>query len=122
MNYDLPMILASVAGSVILSGVSSWYAFRRHFERFEAKAEVHLQYANQQRDEIKRDIKSLQEGDTLRRELLERTVRAEKDIQDLRDWKHDVADPYVPRAIEEHERRLNKLDSKVFNGPDRGKG
>ena len=116
MEPNLPMILASIAGSVILSSASSYFAFRRHFERFTAKSEVHLQYADEQRAEIKRDIKSLQEGDTLRRELLERTVRAEKDVQDLRDWKHETVDPYVPRAIDEHERRLNKLDSKVFDG------
>lgn len=116
MEHNLPLTLASLLGQAVLISAGSYFAFRRNFERFTAKSEVHLQYADEQRAEIKRDIKSLQEGDTLRRELLERTVRAEKDVQDLRDWKHTTVDPYVPRAIDEHERRLNKLDSKVFDG------
>lgn len=40
----------------------------------------------------------------------------EKDIEGLRDWKHLVVDPYVPGTINEHDRRLNRLDAKVFNG------
>lgn len=31
-------------------------------------------------------------------------------------WKHNVVDPYIPRAIDEHERRINRLDAKIFNG------
>jgi hypothetical protein len=41
---------------------------------------------------------------------------AGKSIEQLRDWKHAVVDPYIPRAVDEHERRLNRLDAKVFNG------
>jgi hypothetical protein len=37
----------------------------------------------------------------------------EKDIVGMRLWKHTVADPYIPRAIEEHERRINRLDQKM---------
>lgn len=40
----------------------------------------------------------------------------EKMIQELRDWKHDLVDAYIPRAVDEHERRINRLDAKVFNG------
>jgi len=42
--------------------------------------------------------------------------QAEKTLDELREWKHVVIDPWVPRAIEEHERRINKIDAKVFNG------
>lgn len=45
-----------------------------------------------------------------------RQGRAEADILDLRKWKHTVVDPYIPRAVDEHERRINRLDAKVFNG------
>lgn len=45
-----------------------------------------------------------------------RVGRTESDIKELRQWKHVVVDPYVPRAIDEHERRINKLDAKIFNG------
>lgn len=47
------------------------------------------------------------------RSLEERLV---KSIDELREWKHTVVDPYIPRAIDEHERRINRLDSRVFNG------
>lgn len=47
------------------------------------------------------------------RTLEERLV---KSIDELREWKHDVVDPYLPRAVEEHERRINRLDARVFNG------
>jgi hypothetical protein len=40
----------------------------------------------------------------------------EKETESLREWKHMVIDPYIPRAIDEHERRINRLDQKVFNG------
>lgn len=40
-----------------------------------------------------------------------RISQVEKDLQGIRDWKHVVVDPFVPRAIEEHERRLNRMES-----------
>jgi hypothetical protein len=42
-----------------------------------------------------------------------RVDNVEKDVQGLRNWKHVVVDPYVPRAIDEHERRINRLDQKM---------
>jgi hypothetical protein len=38
---------------------------------------------------------------------------AEKDMQGLRDWKHITVDPLIPRAVEEHERRINRLDTRM---------
>lgn len=48
--------------------------------------------------------------------LAEKVANIEEDQAGLREWKHLVIDPYVPRAIDEHERRMNRLDAKVFNG------
>jgi len=49
---------------------------------------------------------------------LAETLRGlEKNVDDLREWKHTTVDPYIPRAVDEHERRLGRLDAKVFNGP-----
>jgi len=49
---------------------------------------------------------------------LAETIRGlEKDMDSLREWKHVTVDPYIPRAVDEHERRLGRLDAKVFNGP-----
>jgi hypothetical protein len=43
----------------------------------------------------------------------------ERSVEDLREWKHMVVDAYLPRAVDEHERRINRLDQKVFNGGSR---
>lgn len=40
----------------------------------------------------------------------------DKRVGELKEWKHVVADAYLPRAIDEHERRINRLDAKIFNG------
>jgi len=48
--------------------------------------------------------------------LREKVANMEGDQEGMREWKHMVIDPYVPRAIDEHERRINRLDAKVFNG------
>jgi hypothetical protein len=37
-------------------------------------------------------------------------------VEGLHKWKHDIGEAYLPRAVDEHERRLNRLDAKVFNG------
>jgi hypothetical protein len=48
----------------------------------------------------------------------ERTV---KSIDELREWKHEKVDPYVPPVIDEHERRIERLERRVFNGGPKGK-
>ena len=40
----------------------------------------------------------------------------EKRFDILNEWKHKTGDAYLPRAVDEHERRLNRLDLRVFNG------
>lgn len=37
-------------------------------------------------------------------------------LEGLHGWKHQIGEAYLPRAVDEHERRLNRLDTKVFNG------
>lgn len=48
--------------------------------------------------------------------LLSRIDTHEKDLEGLRDWKHKVVDAYLPRAVDDHHRRLERLERKVFNG------
>lgn len=48
--------------------------------------------------------------------LKEKVDNLEGNQEDMREWKHAVIDPYIPRAVDEHERRINRLDAKVFNG------
>lgn len=48
--------------------------------------------------------------------LLKQVSGIDQRVAELKDWKHDIGEAYLPRAVDEHERRLNKLDAKVFNG------
>lgn len=48
--------------------------------------------------------------------LRERVSASEKNLEGLRDWKHLTVDPYIPRAVDDHHRRLDRIESKVFNG------
>lgn len=41
-----------------------------------------------------------------------RLTNVEAYQQYLRDWKHNVVDPLVPRAVEDHERRLQKQEAR----------
>jgi phosphoenolpyruvate carboxylase len=48
--------------------------------------------------------------------MVNQVKQLEEDRTGIRAWKHLVVDPYIPRAVEEHERRINRLEGKVFNG------
>lgn len=48
--------------------------------------------------------------------LVQQVKNLDERLDSLHKWKHQVAEAYLPRAVDEHERRLNKLDAKVFNG------
>jgi hypothetical protein len=43
-------------------------------------------------------------------------VAAVQRLDNLHDWKHETGEAYLPRAVDEHERRLNRIEAKVFNG------
>lgn len=48
--------------------------------------------------------------------LAEKVENVETRVDELKEWKHLTVDAYIPRAVDEHERRINRLDAKVFNG------
>lgn len=45
-------------------------------------------------------------------DLPARTKHCEEFIEELRDWKHETIDPYIPRAVDDLERRITRLESK----------
>lgn len=51
--------------------------------------------------------------------LTERIRRLEIEIDRLRKWRHELVDAYLPRAVDEHEKRLNRIEPRVFNGDHR---
>lgn len=48
--------------------------------------------------------------------LIQQVNTLDRSLTELREWKHEVGDAYLPRAVDEHERRINRLDARVFNG------
>lgn len=48
--------------------------------------------------------------------LDERVKAMDKRMDSLHEWKHLVGEAYLPRAVDDHHRRLDRLESKVFNG------
>ncbi len=41
-----------------------------------------------------------------------RTQQSEDFIDELRRWKHETVDPYIPRAMDDLERRISRLEDK----------
>jgi hypothetical protein len=37
----------------------------------------------------------------------------ENEVDKLREWKHIVVAPYIPRAVDEHERRIGEVEAAV---------
>lgn len=58
-------------------------------------------------DSLEIDFKNSQYG-----VLSNKVANLEHLVQELRDWKHEKVDPYVPRAIDDHERRINRLEAR----------
>lgn len=79
---------------------------------------------NKDVERMKEDIGTSEYGiryQSLKNSIEVTTLKAQFDaalarLNSLHDWKHDTGDAYLPRAVDEHERRLNRLDVKVFNG------
>lgn len=44
----------------------------------------------------------------------ERVKTLEREQVKVEEWKHATVDPIVPRAVEDHERRLNRMEDVVF--------
>lgn len=53
---------------------------------------------------------------TLEKRLVNTEERLVKSIDELREWKHVKIDPYVPPVVDAHEKRLERLERRVFNG------
>lgn len=109
--------------AVALGLASAWITFRLRFERFEARdaerEKAWWVWRNGLDAKIsEREEQSQRNAEELHR--LEEIVKALKEeLTGLHKWKHVVGDAYLPRGFDEHERRLNRLDAKVWNGDER---
>lgn len=51
--------------------------------------------------------------------LIQKVDDLEKRLDGLHEWKHVVGESYLPRAVDDIERRVEKLEGRVFNGVPR---
>lgn len=79
-----------------------------------AKEEVDLQF---KRDEYAKAITNINESLWTVRTTVSQN---EKDIDRLREWRHATVDPCIPRAIDELQRRIDRLEARTFNGSNNG--
>ena len=96
---DLATAIALAA--LVISVIYHW-AGRRDMQ---ARMEEWKVHADRRMDSLELDIKQSKHA------VLENRVSTiEKSIQEIRYWKHNTVDPYIPRAVDEHERRIGKLE------------
>jgi hypothetical protein len=48
--------------------------------------------------------------------LVQRVEALDERLDSLHEWKHKVGEAYLPRAVDDHHRRLERIELKVFNG------
>jgi hypothetical protein len=115
MTDWLPYLL-----TVAVSAGGSWIIFRIRFERFESmdtRREADFNKWQQQWEQTlrEREAASQRYVESVHR-LAERLSAEEKRMDGLHRWKHEVGEAYLPRAVDDHHRRLERIERKVFNG------
>jgi hypothetical protein len=111
--------------TIIVCVGGAWIAFRIRFERFEAMDKRREEDWNSWRRSLdgtlhEREVHSRANTEMVYR-LGERMTALEKRVDSLHLWKHTVGEAYLPRAVDDHHRRLAELERKVFNGHGSGK-
>lgn len=111
---------AAISAAAMLIALATLLFGRRDKRDAATRLQIILEERDKRNAETIAEIKShIRTSDQAA--LTERVRRTEKDIQDLRDWKHLKIDPYVPGAIDGLKERVDRLDRKVFNGFHRDK-
>jgi hypothetical protein len=115
MSEWLPYLL-----TILISAGGAYAVFRIRFERFEAMDTRREQDWKDWREQLdqtlrEREAASQRNAESLYR-LGERMGAQEKRSDSLHDWKHKIGEAYLPRAVDDHHRRLERLERKVFNG------
>lgn len=99
-------------GALVLSVFYNWQN-RRDAESaskvliatFTATLDEWRRMAEKRIDQLEEEFKLSQPG-----VVNTRLNQVEKFMQEIRDWKHEVVDPYIPRGMTDHERRIGELE------------
>jgi hypothetical protein len=105
---------------LLIGGVVAWVTFRVRFERFESKDAEREKSWWEWRRALDQTIREREEHSRANTDALvrseERVKTLERRMEAMTLWKHTVVDPYLPRAVDDHHRRLERIEARVFNG------
>jgi hypothetical protein len=100
-------VLVSVGAGALINAFVAYFAFRVQFERFIARDTEREKYWTEWRTSITSDVEQLK----AERNFHTRIEHCEKFIDELRDWKHQLADPHI-RVQGDLKRRIEELEQR----------
>lgn len=80
---------------------------RKEFAEIEEKAE---RYRDARHSENRERLTNIEGKLNIQTALNERLMSLEKELQFLRDWKHEKIDPYFPGEFDAMKRQLNRIE------------
>jgi hypothetical protein len=98
-------VCISITASTLIAVFGSYRAFRIQFERFLARDTEREKHWNEWRSGVTRDVEQLK----AERNFHGRVAQCEQFIDELRDWKHEFADPHL-RAMGALKDRVERLE------------
>lgn len=101
-----PLVAVGIsAATILISAFGSYIAFRVQFERFLARDTEREKHWMRWQESISRDVEQLK----AERNFHGRVAQCESFIDELRDWKHEFADPHL-RAMGALKDRIERLE------------
>jgi hypothetical protein len=98
-------VCISIAVSTLIAAFGSYWAFRIQFERFLARDTEREKHWARWQEQVSRDVEQLK----AERNLHGRVSQCESFIEELREWKHVVVEPYI-RAVGSLKDRVDRLE------------
>lgn len=97
-------IFVSSMISTIIAGFLAYLAFRIQFERFRAMDAEREKHWNKWREDTSKDVEALK----FERNNASRLEQCERFIQELRDFKHEIVEPYI-REVGKLRDRIDRM-------------
>lgn len=101
-------VCISITASTLIAAFCSYWAFRIQFERFLARDTEREKHMLRWQEQITRDVEQLKSE----RNFHGRVTQCELFIEELREWKHVVVEPYI-RAAGQLKDRLDRLEKQT---------
>lgn len=100
-------VCISISASTAIAMFGSYWAFRIQFERFIARDTEREKHWVRWQEQVARDVEQLK----AERNFHGRVTQCESFIDELRDWKHEFADPHL-RVIGGLKDRIELLEQR----------